>query len=122
MWANQRAAPLAVSLPEVYAEAGLLPALAAWLLPPALPLDPEARLPQGTRAALMLLGALFRLASAPSPELLQCLSRYKREFTGHGYLLTQLGVCGALIWFTLPSCWLGDHACAANPQQQCKSA
>lgn len=57
MWAEQRASPPAASLPELFADAGLVPALCAWLLPPALPLDPDAALPQGARSALMLLGA-----------------------------------------------------------------
>jgi hypothetical protein len=56
IFAGQRAAPLAASLPDLYADTGLVPALARWLLPPRLPLDPAQPLPQGTRTALALLG------------------------------------------------------------------
>ena len=56
MFAGQQAAPLAASLPELYADTGLVTALARWLLPPRLPLDPAQPLPQGTRTALALMG------------------------------------------------------------------
>ncbi len=56
MWGDQRAAPPAASLPELYTDAGLLPALAACLLPPGLPLDASQPMRLSSSAALFLLG------------------------------------------------------------------
>lgn len=56
MWSNQRASPPAASLPELFADEGLVLALGNCLLPPAVPFAAAAPVRAASRAALFLLG------------------------------------------------------------------
>ncbi len=93
VWGSQRAAPLAVSLPELFAEPGLLTALAACLLPPELLADTGVARQPASRAALLLLGALSDLQNAVS---------WKTPLMWGVKVAPQPSSC-------LATCWRGGH-------------